>query len=118
MTKMDIRSWSWWPGLQVGQHYKVTMSALSQVGTFPDMTVDVASRSDNNKQQNTGATFVMIFTSVLCLWLLVAQGKVAHPGPAISITGSQQDACELLLSSYLQKQEKSKVSSNFVGFNV
>ena len=26
VTELDIRSWSWWPGLLVGQHHKVTMS--------------------------------------------------------------------------------------------
>ena len=31
----DIWSWWWQPGFPVGQHYKVTMSAQSQVGTLP-----------------------------------------------------------------------------------
>ena len=26
MTEWDIRSWCWWPGLPVGQHYKVVLS--------------------------------------------------------------------------------------------
>ena len=43
VTKGDIRSWYWQPGVPLGKKpYKVTMSALSQVGTPPDMTLDVA----------------------------------------------------------------------------
>ena len=37
IEKMVTATWS-----LVGQHYKVTMSAHSQVGTGPDITFDVA----------------------------------------------------------------------------
>ena len=42
MTEWDIGSWCQWPDLLVGSHYKVAKSAHSQVGTCPDMTLDVA----------------------------------------------------------------------------
>ena len=43
MTESDIRSWYWqWPGVPMGQHYKVTTCALSQVGSRADLTLDIA----------------------------------------------------------------------------
>ena len=41
VTEWDIRSGS---GLPVGQQYKVTLSMQSLVGTWPDMTLNVATR--------------------------------------------------------------------------
>ena len=38
-----IGSWCWLPGFPVGQHYKVAISVqCQQVGTRPDMILDVA----------------------------------------------------------------------------
>ena len=38
VTEWDIMSWPWWHGLRVGRH----ACTLSQVGSRPDMTIDVA----------------------------------------------------------------------------
>ena len=52
VTEWGIRSWCWWSGFPVGQHYKVIMSAqLSQVGTHSDMTLDVTTMSTNKQRQ-------------------------------------------------------------------
>ena len=43
VTEWDIRSWYWQPGFFMGLHYKVAMNApLSQIGSRPHMTLDVA----------------------------------------------------------------------------
>ena len=55
VTEWDIGQWCWWPGFAVGQHYKVTMTALSQVGAHLDVTLDVAMMENNNKQVTTNS---------------------------------------------------------------
>ena len=42
VTEWEIRSWCWRPDFPVGQHYSHHECSLSQIGTRPDMTLDVA----------------------------------------------------------------------------
>ena len=47
MTVWDIGSWCERSGFQVGQYSKVAIEcALSQIGTRPDMTLDVVRTSN------------------------------------------------------------------------
>ena len=48
MTEWDIR-WPGFPGVG-GSTIKVAMTELSQIGTHPDMTLDVARMSNSNNQ--------------------------------------------------------------------
>ena len=53
MTEGDIESWCWQPDCLVGQQTLSSHHALLQVGTHPDMTLDVA-RMQNSKNQQFG----------------------------------------------------------------
>ena len=49
VTEWDIRR----PGFTIGQHYNVAISgALSHVDAHPDMTLDVAPKTNQPKLQN------------------------------------------------------------------
>ena len=66
----------------MGQCYKVIMSALSQVGTHPGMTLDVAKVCNSNNQpawyfKNTENSFDNIESSAIgCLGLCNGPGQI------------------------------------------
>ena len=64
VTEWDIRTWCGQAGFPVGQHFKVAVSLLSQIGTRPDMTIDVARTSNKQTKRAEQLTSLPSISSI------------------------------------------------------